>query len=185
MLVMVLISACATVGTSFFSSRVSSGYAKDLRKMVYKQVLKYSNHELNEISRSSLITRSTNDINQLQSILGMIFTTLIFAPMLGVGSIIKAFELGTDLSWIIAVTFSYFANRIFVFESKEQNILKEFFAFISSRLLTLLLDMGTMFVLSTLLQVNYNISKIIAMVLVTVGNYVISKVFVFKKKGNK
>ena len=50
--------------------------------------------------------------------------------------------------------------RKFVFESKEKNILKEFFAFISSRLLTLLLDMGTMFVLSTLLQVNYNISKI-------------------------
>lgn len=105
MLLMVAISALATVGVSYFSSRVSSGYAKDLRKIVYSKVLKFSNHELNEISRSSLITRSTNDINQLQSVLGMIFTTLIFAPMLGVGSIIKAFELGTDLSWIIAVTF--------------------------------------------------------------------------------
>ena len=105
MLLMVAISALATIAVSYFSSRVSSGYAKDLRKIVYSKVLKFSNHELNEISRSSLITRSTNDINQLQSILGMIFTTLIFAPMLGVGSIIKAFELGTDLSWIIAVTF--------------------------------------------------------------------------------
>ena len=105
MLLMVAISALATVGVSYFSSKVSSGYAKDLRKIVYSKVLKFSNHELNEISRSSLITRSTNDINQLQSVLGMIFTTLIFAPMLGVGSIIKAFELGTDLSWIIAVTF--------------------------------------------------------------------------------
>ncbi len=94
-------------------------------------------------------------------------------------------QIANVISWTGAVIFSYFANRIFVFESKEKNILKEFFAFISSRLLTLLLDMGTMFVLSTLLQVNYNISKIIAMVLVTVGNYVISKVFVFKKKGNK
>lgn len=105
MLLMVAISALATVGVSYFSSRVSSGYAKDLRKIVYTKVLKFSNHELNEISRSSLITRSTNDINQLQSVLGMIFTTLLFAPMLGIGSIIKAFELGTDLSWIIAVTF--------------------------------------------------------------------------------
>lgn len=105
MLLMVAISAFATVGVSYFSSRVSSGYAKDLRKIVYEKVLKFSNHELNEISRSSLITRSTNDINQLQSVLGMIFTTLLFAPMLGIGSIIKAFELGTELSWIIAVTF--------------------------------------------------------------------------------
>ena len=105
MLVMVAISALATVGVSYCSSRVSSGYAKDLRKTVYSKVLKFSNHELNEISRSSLITRSTNDINQLQGVLAMIFTTLLFAPLLGVGSIIKAFELGTDLSWIIAVTF--------------------------------------------------------------------------------
>ena len=105
MLLMVAISALATVGVSYFSSRVSSGYAKDLRKIVYSKVLKFSNHELNEISRSSLITRSTNDINQLQGVLAMIFTTLLFAPLLGVGSIIKAFELGTDLSWIIAVTF--------------------------------------------------------------------------------
>ena len=106
MLLMVAISAFATVGVSYFSSRVSSGYAKDLRKIVYRKVLKFSNHELNEISRSSLITRSTNDINQLQSVLGMIFTTMLFAPLLGIGGIIKAFELGTDLSWIIAVTFT-------------------------------------------------------------------------------
>ena len=105
MLLMVAISAFATVGVSYFSSRVSSGYAKDLRKIVYRKVLKFSNHELNNISRSSLITRSTNDINQLQSVLGMIFTTMLFAPILGVGSILKAFELGTDLSWIILVTF--------------------------------------------------------------------------------
>lgn len=105
MLLMVAISALATVGVSYFSSRVSSSYAKDLRKIIYNKVLKFSNHELNEISRSSLITRSTNDVNQLQSVLGMIFTTLIFAPILGIGSIIKVFELKTDLSWIILVNF--------------------------------------------------------------------------------
>ena len=105
MLEMVVVSALATVGVSYFSSRVSSGYAKDLRTIVYKKVLKFSNHELNNISRSSLITRSTNDINQLQNVLGLIFTTLLFAPILGIGSVIKAFELGTDLSWIILVTF--------------------------------------------------------------------------------
>ena len=105
MLLMVAISAIATVGVSYFSSRVSSGYAKDLRKIIYNKVLKFSNHELNDISRSSLITRTTNDVNQLQGVLGFIFTTLIFAPLLGIGSIIKVFELQTNLSWIILVNF--------------------------------------------------------------------------------
>ena len=105
MLLMVARSALATVGVSYFSSRVSSGYAKDLRKIIYSKVLKFSNHELNDISRSSLITRTTNDVNQLQGVLGFIFTTLIFAPLLGIGSIIKVFELQTNLSWIILVNF--------------------------------------------------------------------------------
>ena len=71
MMMMVAISVFATIAISYFSSRVSSGYAKDLRKVVYSKVLKFSNHELNKISRSSLITRSTNDINQLQNLLSM------------------------------------------------------------------------------------------------------------------
>ncbi len=94
-------------------------------------------------------------------------------------------QVANVVSWIGAVLFSYVANRLFVFESKNPKIFIEFISFVSSRVLTLLLDMGTMFVLSTLLQLNYNISKIVAMVLVTVGNYVISKVFVFKKEDNK
>lgn len=91
-------------------------------------------------------------------------------------------QIANVISWIGAVVFSYFANRIFVFESKNPNILKEITAFVSSRVATLLLDMGTMFILATLLHINYNFSKIVAMVLVTVGNYVISKIFVFKKE---
>lgn len=94
-------------------------------------------------------------------------------------------QIANIISWTGSVLFAYFANRIFVFESKNPNIIKELISFISSRVLTLLLDMGTMFLLSTLLHLNYNISKIVAMVLVTVGNYVISKVFVFKKKDKK
>ena len=105
MLLMVAISALATIGVSYFSSRVASGYAKDLRKIIYSKVLRFSNHELNKISRSSLITRTTNDVNQIQGVLGFVFTTLIFAPLLGVGSIIKVFELQTNLSWIILMNF--------------------------------------------------------------------------------
>ena len=105
MLIMVSISVFATIGVSYFSSRVSSGYAKDLRKVVYSKVLKFSNHELNKISRSSLITRSTNDINQIQNVLVMILMVFFFAPIMGIGSIIKVFEIGGNLSWIILVTF--------------------------------------------------------------------------------
>jgi len=90
-------------------------------------------------------------------------------------------QVANVLSWVGAVLFSYIANRLFVFESKNPNIFKELIAFVSSRLITLLLDMGTMFLLSSVLHINYNFAKIVAMVLVTVGNYVISKVFVFKK----
>ena len=93
-------------------------------------------------------------------------------------------QVANVISWIGAVVFSYVANRLFVFESKNPKIFKEFIGFISSRIATLLLDMGTMFLLSSVLHINYNFSKIIAMVLVTVGNYVISKVFVFKKEKN-
>jgi ATP-binding cassette subfamily B protein len=105
MLIMVSISVFATIGVSFFSSRISSGYAKDLRKVVYSKVLRFSNHELNKISRSSLITRSTNDINQIQNVLVMILMVFFFAPIMGIGSIIKVFEIGGNLSWIILVTF--------------------------------------------------------------------------------
>lgn len=114
MMLMVILSVIATVFISYFSSRVSSSYAKDLRSIIYRKVLRFSNHELNSISRSSLITRSTNDVNQMQNVIGMIFTTLLFAPILGVGSIIKAFELETSLSWIILVTFLAVAIRLIV-----------------------------------------------------------------------
>jgi len=93
-------------------------------------------------------------------------------------------QVANALSWVGAVLFSYMANRIFVFESTNPKIFKELIAFVSSRLATLLLDMGTMFLLSSVLQINYNFAKIVAMVLVTVGNYVISKIFVFKKGKN-
>lgn len=94
----------------------------------------------------------------------------------------NAFQLqvANVISWIGAVAFAYVTNRVFVFKSTNEDKLKEAIAFVSSRVLTLLLDMAVMFVLATLMKVDYNISKIIAMVLVTIGNYVVSKLFVFK-----
>ena len=77
--------------------------------------------------------------------------------------------------------FAYFTNRKYVFESHDPNMLREGAAFFASRIGTLLMDMGTMFVLVTLLGVNDKIAKLIVQVIVTVGNYVFSKFFVFKK----
>lgn len=105
MMTMVLIGVLATIGLSYFSSKVSAAYGRDLREISFERILKFSNFELNRISRSSLITRNTNDVYQIQIFLGLLFTTMLFAPILGIGSIIKALELGTNLLWIIVVTF--------------------------------------------------------------------------------
>lgn len=86
------------------------------------------------------------------------------------------------ISWISAVTFAYFANRIFVFKSKNQKKFKEAVSFYSSRVATLLMDMGIMFVFVTLLHLNDKIMKLVVQVVVTVANYILSKLFVFKKK---
>lgn len=89
-------------------------------------------------------------------------------------------QVANVISWIGAVAFAYVTNRVFVFESKNPKIFREIVSFVGSRVLTLLLDMAVMFLLSTVLLINYNFSKLVAMVLVTVGNYVISKLLVFR-----
>ena len=85
------------------------------------------------------------------------------------------------ISWIVAVTFAYFTNRKFVFESKNENKLKEAAAFYGSRVTTLLVDMGCMFLMVTLFGWNDKIAKLIVQVIVTVANYVLSKFIVFRK----
>ena len=99
----------------------------------------------------------------------------------------NAFELqlAIIISWIIAVIFAYFTNRIFVFHSNCKNYFKEFFSFVSGRILTLLMEMIIMWFFVTLLSLNTDlwvfIFTIACQVLVTLGNYILSKLFVFKK----
>ena len=90
-------------------------------------------------------------------------------------------QVANIISWIAAVTFAYFTNRRFVFESKNQNMLKEATAFFAARIGTLLMDMGIMFVFVTLLGFNDKIMKLVVQVVVTVANYIFSKFLVFKK----
>ena len=86
------------------------------------------------------------------------------------------------ISWIAAVTFAYFTNRRFVFQSTNPNRPREAAGFFASRVGTLLMDMGIMFMLVTVFGGNDKIAKLIVQVVVTVANYVFSKLFVFRKK---
>lgn len=90
-------------------------------------------------------------------------------------------QIANITSWICAVLFAYITNKIFVFKSKNKNILKEILSFVSARVLTLILDMLIMFVMVTSLGINDKISKLVVQVVVTILNYVFSKIFVFKK----
>lgn len=90
-------------------------------------------------------------------------------------------QLANVISWIIAVIFAYITNRKYVFESKAKNIKNEFIKFTSSRITTLLIEMIFMFIFVSLLNLNDKIMKIIAQIVVIILNYVLSKIFVFKR----
>ncbi len=94
-------------------------------------------------------------------------------------------QVANVISWIAGVLFAYFTNRKYVFESKNENKLKEFSSFVGARITTLLLDMAIMGVGVSLLHGNDKIMKLISQVLVIVGNYLLSKIFVFRKRENK
>ena len=80
------------------------------------------------------------------------------------------------------MTFAYFTNRKFVFESKNPDMLKEASAFVGARVTTLLMDMLCMFIMVTCMGLNDKIAKLVVQVIVTVANYIFSKIFVFRKK---
>ncbi len=91
-------------------------------------------------------------------------------------------QIANVISWVGAVAFAYVTNRVFVFQSHSTALFREVVSFVSSRVLTLLLDMGCMWLMVTAIGVDHRIAKLVSMVLVTVGNYVISKLLVFKKE---
>lgn len=90
-------------------------------------------------------------------------------------------QIANIISWVCAVLFAFIANRLFVFKSKNKRILNEFGSFIGSRVLTLVIDMFIMFIMVTLFGINDKISKLVVQIVVTVLNYIFSKLFVFKR----
>ena len=91
-------------------------------------------------------------------------------------------QIANIISWIFAVIFAYVTNRKYVFESKEKNKVKEATKFVGSRVFTLILDMGVMWLGVTILGFSDKIMKMVSQVLIIIGNYIISKLFVFKKE---
>ncbi len=103
MLLLALLIAVVTILSSLTSSVVGSGVASNLRDDVFRKVEKFSHSEFDKFGTASLITRTTNDIQQVQMFLTMLLKIVSFAPIMGIGGVIMALQTSPELSWVIAV----------------------------------------------------------------------------------
>ncbi|MCK4973482.1 MAG: ABC transporter ATP-binding protein, partial [Candidatus Heimdallarchaeota archaeon] len=103
MLLMTLLAVICTIAVSYLASRTAAGMARDIRSDVFKKIENFSSTEFDKFSTASLITRSTNDVTQIQSVTYMIVRMVFYAPILGVGGVIRALNKSTSMWWIIAV----------------------------------------------------------------------------------
>ncbi len=104
MLGIALISACCTIIVGFIAARIAAGVSRDLRQDIFAKVESFSNTELEKYSTSSLITRTTNDITQIQQLIVMVIRIVFYAPIMGVGGVIHALDKNKSMSWIIALS---------------------------------------------------------------------------------
>lgn len=103
MLLMALIIMAATMGVCYIAAKVGAGVGLDLRLGIFKKVMKFSSAEMDKFSTASLITRSTNDIQQIQMVAVMLIRMVAYAPIVGIGGIIKVLNTNTGMTWIIAL----------------------------------------------------------------------------------
>ncbi len=103
MILIALLSMAATVTVGFIGARVAANLGKNLRSKVFSKVIGFSNAELDKFSTASLITRSTNDIQQIQMLMVMLLRVVFYAPILGIGGVIKVLNTETSMAWIIVV----------------------------------------------------------------------------------
>ena len=103
MLLVTLLSGACMIAVGFLSARAGSGLARDLRRNVFQRVESFSATEFDKFSTASLITRSTNDITQIQMVTIMILRMVIYAPIIGVGGVIRAMNKDVSMWWIIAL----------------------------------------------------------------------------------
>ena len=98
-----LLAGVCTIGVSFLGSRIAAGFVRRLRSALFETVENFSLTEFMTFSTASLITRATNDMQQLQQTLAMLLRMALMAPFMAVGAIMKAYEMSPDMSWIMAV----------------------------------------------------------------------------------
>jgi len=101
MLLMALVSTAASVGSSFFSAKVASGFGRDVRNRIFDRVAHFSVHQFDRFSTASLITRTTNDTTQVQQVLIMMMTMVITAPMMAIGGIILSLSQDARLARVL------------------------------------------------------------------------------------
>lgn len=114
MLGMALVIMLAAVSVTFLSARVAAVLGRNLRNSVYRKVISFSGEELNHFSTASLITRSTNDIQQIQMVFAMIFRMVLYAPILGVGGVLKVLQTDVSMTWILGVAVASILLLVFV-----------------------------------------------------------------------
>ncbi len=114
MLGVALIGGVATIAAGYLSAKIGSGFSRDLREKLFTKIQSFSLNEFNKYSVSSLITRSTNDIQQVQMVLIMIFRMVLSAPITGVSAVIKAYDIAPSMSWIMALAIGILFSVIIV-----------------------------------------------------------------------
>lgn len=100
---MALVMGIVTILVGFLGARVGAGIGRDLRGKIFKQVVGFSNAEMDQFSTASLITRSTNDIQQIQMVSAILLRMVAYAPILGIGGVIKVVQTGAGMGWIIVL----------------------------------------------------------------------------------
>lgn len=101
MVAMALLMGVTIVLIGYFASRVGAGIGRDLRTKVFQNVVRFSNAEMDQFSTASLITRSTNDIQQIQMVSAILLRMVAYAPILGIGGVIKVSKTGAGMGWVI------------------------------------------------------------------------------------
>lgn len=114
MLLVTLLSGACTIMVSYLAARTAAGFGRDVRKGVFTKVENFSNAEFDKFSTASLITRSTNDITQIQMVTFMIIRMVFYAPIIGIGGIIRALGKDTSMWWIIAVAVGVLLTLIII-----------------------------------------------------------------------
>ena len=114
---MALLMGLVTVLVGFFASRIGAGIGMNLRDGVFKRVVGFSNAEMDRFSTASLITRSTNDIQQIQMVSVLLLRMVAYAPILGIGGVIKVMQTGAGMGWIIVLAILVILGYVMVLMS--------------------------------------------------------------------